>query len=89
MEEDLVLFFSEMLVNGMVDGESLDSVDVFDELEAHGASYSSIPKLKVMIHEKLVEAGSTESVSAMNQNSRDVGLNIVVVFAQLADVFVN
>lgn len=89
LKEYFVLFLSKVMVNGVIDGESFDGVDVLDELETHGASYSSVPKIRKGVHEELVKAGTTESVTAMNEDSGDVVLSIVVFFAELASVFVD
>ena len=89
MKECFVLFLSEVMVNGVIDGEPFDGIDVLDELEAHGASYSSVPEIRKGVHEELVEAGTAESVATMNEDSGDVVLSIVVFFAELASVFVD
>jgi hypothetical protein len=89
LKEYFVLFLSEVMVNGVIDGEPFDGIDVLDELEAHGASYSSVPEIRKGVHEELVEAGTAESVAAMNEDSGDVVLSIIVFFTELASVFVD
>ena len=84
-----VLFLSEMMINGVIDREPFDGVDVLDELETHGTSYSSVPEIRKEVHEEFVEARTTESVTAMNEDSGDVVLSIVVFFTELTGVFVD
>jgi hypothetical protein len=89
LKEYLVLFLCQVTVNGVIDGKAFNSVDVFDEFETHGASYSSVPEIRKGVHEEFVKAGSTEGMAAMNEDSWDIGLSIVVFFAELTSVLVD
>ena len=84
-----VLFLSQVMINGVIDREPFDGVDVLDELETHGTPYSSIPEIRKGLHEEFVETMAAESVTAMNEDSGDSVLSIVVLFTELAGVFVD
>jgi hypothetical protein len=89
LKEYFVLFLCQVMVNCMIDGKAFNSVDVFDEFETHGASYSSVPEIRKGVHEEFVKAGSTEGMAAMNEDSWDIGLSIVVFFAELTSVLID
>lgn len=40
---DFGLLLNDVFEDGVVDGQSIDSIKLFDELEAHGASHSAVP----------------------------------------------
>ena len=46
LKECFILFFCEVVVNSVIDGKPFDSIDVFNELETHGTSDSSIPEIR-------------------------------------------
>ncbi len=37
------VLFDQMSENGMVDGESLEFIELFDKFQAHGTPYTSVP----------------------------------------------
>jgi hypothetical protein len=55
-----------MMINCVVDRKSFDAINVFNEFKAHGAPYSSIPKLKRALHKELVETNAAKCVSTMD-----------------------
>jgi hypothetical protein len=40
-----ILVFNQIMINGVINGEPFNGVDVLNQFEAHGASNSSVPEL--------------------------------------------
>jgi hypothetical protein len=58
-----------MSKNGMIDGQPFDFINLFDKFETHGTSDPSVPRMRKALHIKLFEAGRTESVSTVDDDS--------------------
>lgn len=43
---NLFIFLDEMFKNSMINGQSFEAVQLFDQFETHGTSYSAVPKIK-------------------------------------------
>lgn len=70
-------FVGDSCENCVVDGQSLDGVQIFDELQAERA-----PDSLVLV--EIIEAGGAEGVAAVDQDSRNPIFEIKVLLAEHA-----
>ena len=68
--------------DGVIDWQSVKRIQMFNQLQTHGTSDSSIPKLIQILQEEVQKTVVAESVSAMDEYSGHFVVEVVVLLTE-------